>query len=219
MPGLNSSRAGNVRPTIRRSGNPGSIGPLPPAGPNWLAKRLDHVPADLLDDAEILTLRAWFARQRQDVAIERKTLEQLISLEPGRTLALTRLAEILGQAGETASAAALRRQKDELDAALDRYGRLYREDRFAEHLPELASLAELLGRKFEANGFWELAAVRDPANLDAKRALARLGTLRPLRSATSGTQMKLLTAELGPVPAGGTFGKRGGDERTRDSPI
>ena len=53
--------------------------------PEPAREALDHVPADLLDEAEILSLRAWFARQRQDVAIERETLEQLVSLEPGRT--------------------------------------------------------------------------------------------------------------------------------------
>jgi tetratricopeptide (TPR) repeat protein len=167
--------------------------------PELAREALDHVPVDLVDDAEILSLRAWFARQRPNVAIERETLEQLVSLEPGRTLALTRLAEILLEAGETNAATALRQQKDEVDAALDRYLRLYRENQFADHLPELAMLAERLGRKFEARGFWELAAVREPANPDAKRALARLGNLRSRRSATSGTRARLLSAELGPV--------------------
>ena len=64
------------------------------AGRPVLAREaLDHVPAALLDDAEILSLKAWFARMRQDVAIERGTLEQLIALEPGRAQELTRLAE------------------------------------------------------------------------------------------------------------------------------
>src|SRR5262249_4353479 len=56
---------------------------------------LDHVPARQLDPARILELRAWLARQRGDASAERRSLEQLIEHEPGRTAGLTRLAELL----------------------------------------------------------------------------------------------------------------------------
>ena len=40
---------------------------------------LEHVPARLLDPADLLELRAWFARQRRETAVERRLLEQLIA--------------------------------------------------------------------------------------------------------------------------------------------
>ena len=132
---------------------------------------LGHVPASKIDDRRLWELRAWFVRQRSDDLAERRALEQLAQ-GPGRTGALGRLAELVRRAGETEAAAALRQRKDELDAAFDRYSRLYRDDRLVDHLPELASLAERLGRVFEARSFWEVVAAKDPTNPDATPALA-----------------------------------------------
>jgi thioredoxin-like negative regulator of GroEL len=156
------------------------------------AAALDHIPADLLEEDEILSLRAWFARQGRDIPGERAALEQLVALAPSGTGALTRLAEIDLQAGAALKAATMRRRKDELDAALDRYSRLYRADRLVDHLPELASLAERLGRQFEAAGFWELLALREPANAGAARALQRLRAARAPRPAQSGSLAQVL---------------------------
>ncbi len=57
------------------------------------------------------------------------------------------------------------RRKADLDAAQDRYLQLYKQDRYPDNLPELAALAERLGRTFEARGFWELARERRPRTL------------------------------------------------------
>ncbi len=57
---------------------------------------------------------------------------------------------------------------------LDRYFRLSKEDRYSDHLPELATMAERLGRTFEARGFWELVRNREPSNAASRSALARL---------------------------------------------
>ena len=160
----------------------------------------DHVPARLLDAVEILELRAWFARQRQDTPAERRALEELIAVEPGRITTLTRLAELLQQSGD-ATAAAYRRRKAELDAALDRYNRLYKENRYAEHLPELASLAERLGRTFEARAFRELIAARGPSDPGAHAARIRPGRAGAAGSPPAGSLGRLLAAELGPIPA------------------
>ena len=129
---------------------------------------LAFVPARLLDSTRLLELRAWFARRRQDVPTEKKLLEELLTKEPGRTATLMRLAELLQLVRRPATAGELRRRKAELDAALDRYLRLYRDDRYADHLPELAVLAERLGRPFEARGFWELVRDREPSNAAAQ---------------------------------------------------
>ena len=120
---------------------------------------LDHLPARLLDEPRILESGEWFARHRGDDAEEIRTLERLLTVAPGRTAALTRLAEL--RRGALGSIVALRRQESEMDSALDRYNRLYKEGRLVEHLLELANLAERLGRRFEARAFRELIDRRD----------------------------------------------------------
>ncbi|MGP0068510.1 MAG: FG-GAP-like repeat-containing protein [Isosphaeraceae bacterium] len=162
---------------------------------------LDHVPGRLLDEAEILDLRAWFARHRDDTPAERHALEQLLAMEPGRSPALSRLAELLQQAGETEAASSLRRRKTELNLAMDRYFPLYKDERLADHLPEMASLAERLGRRFEARAFWELVAARNPSDADAKSALARLDSPAGRRSETPGSLAQVLAADLRPLPS------------------
>jgi len=166
--------------------------------PERAREALDHVPAGLLDRAQILDLTAWFARQRSDAAAERRALEQEIACDPGRPATLTRLAELLQQSGELQASEALRGRKGELDVALDRYRQLHKEQRLGDHLPELASLAERLGKKFEARAFWELVAVREPANPDVKAALGRLGRADTAHPAYSGSLAQVLRSELGP---------------------
>ena len=143
-------------------------------------------------------LRAWFARARHDKVDERRFLEQLIAIDPGQPSALTRLAELAQDAGEVREAKRLRQQKAELDLAFDRFNRLYREDKYVEHLDELAKLAEQLGRRFEARSFWELVQLQTPSNTAAAQALARLGSIAQAPARSSGTLADLLAAELGP---------------------
>jgi enediyne biosynthesis protein E4 len=177
-----------------------------PAGRFDLARAaIARMPADQLHDARRLELRAWFARRRRDVPAERAALEALLALEPGRTTTIARLAELLQGAADPKGAAALMRRKTELDAALDRYFQLYKEDRYASHLPELAALADRLGRTFEARGFWELTRDRAPDDPSARSALARLG-----RSTTASPPDRVRLAEMpeaegssaSPTPAG-----------------
>ncbi len=158
---------------------------------------MGHVPADELDPAGILDLRGWLARQRRDAASERRALEELTTIEPGRTAAIGRLAELLQQAGETEKSASLRRRKSELDAARDRYLRLYKDERFNESLPEMARLAEQQGRHFEARAFWEIVKAKEPANPEAKPALARLRDTGPRSSTDTRSVADVLAAEPG----------------------
>jgi predicted Zn-dependent protease len=167
--------------------------------PESASDALPHVPASLMDPGRILELRAWFARNRRDDTAERLALEALIRQDPGRTEALDRLAELRQQAGEAKAAAELRRRKAEVDAALDRYNRLYREDRFEDHLPELADLAERQGHRFEARGFWELVRLREPTNPAASAALTRLGDPRRPEPAVSGSLADALGGVAAPV--------------------
>ena len=55
-----------------------------------------------------------------------------------------------------------------------RYVDLYNANHFADDAPELARLAETLGRRFEAIGFLTWMTQREPDNLAARTALARL---------------------------------------------
>jgi tetratricopeptide (TPR) repeat protein len=137
---------------------------------------IEHLPAQALGPADVLDLRAWLARKRGDLSAERQALDELIQTDPGRSASYVRLAELLQHAGDRAGAASLRQQKADLDAARDRYNRLYREDRYASHVEELARLAEQLGRWFEAHGFWEIIQAREPGNAQAAVAVARLST-------------------------------------------
>jgi tetratricopeptide (TPR) repeat protein len=171
---------------------------------------LDHVPAALVDHSKVLGLRAWLARERRDPVAERRALEQLIAIDPGKATAVTRLAELLQQAGETEAAAALRRRKGELDVARDRYLRLYKDERFYEHLPDMARLAEQQGRHFEARAFWEIIKAKEPSNPEASSALARLPSTSAPNSQDSRTLAQVLAAELGvasAAPPGASAGK------------
>ena len=95
-----------------------------------------------------------------DAPTERRALEELVALEPGRSAAVARLAELLQQAGEPAAAARSGAARPSSMRRSNATSRSTRKTDFAEHLPELASLAERLGRRFEARAFWELVAVR-----------------------------------------------------------
>ena len=164
-------------------------------------RALEHVPARTLDGPRILSLRAWFARARQDMPGERRWLKELIAVDPGRTSALTRLAELSLKSGDTREAEQLRREKTALDAAVDRFGRLYREDRYGDHLEELARLAERLGRWFEARAFWELVRITSPSNAEAVQALAQVGRRRiEAPASASGTLQDLLALEPETTP-------------------
>src|SRR5271157_1019492 len=95
------------------------------------------------------------------------------AIEPGRSAAISRLTELLHESGATREAARLRRRKSQIDADRDRYNRLYKEDRYLDHLVELAAVVERLGRWFEARAFWELISVGNP---EKHRSHGRAGT-------------------------------------------
>ncbi|HEV3341637.1 MAG TPA: CRTAC1 family protein, partial [Pirellulales bacterium] len=67
-----------------------------------------------------------------------------------------------------------RNQKAELDAAKDRYRLLLDESITPAQFAELAGLAESLGRRFEAQGWWTLRAHAAPSDSSAAQAVSRL---------------------------------------------
>jgi enediyne biosynthesis protein E4 len=140
---------------------------------------LSHLPADRFTNTEVLDLRAWFAAHRGLDGAERLALEQLIGQIPGHTQALERLAALTSQLGPAGRATELRRRKAEADRAKERYYRILESSGRIDRFAELAGLAEVLGRGFEARGWWLLAARQRPSDPVSAAAVARLGPPRP----------------------------------------
>ena len=141
-----------------------------------------------------------------DLRAERRALEQLVAIAPGRFGALDRLAGLAKQAGDEAEAARLRGRKAELDRIVERYReRLFKPDPAAA-AEELAGHAESLGRLFEARAWWELAVSRGLVPRSrSEAALERLARAEADRRGAA-TLAEVL-AELGPAtdpPRGGT---------------
>jgi hypothetical protein len=169
---------------------------------------LGHLSIREYGAAQIRLLRPWFAARQGDVTAERRALEQAVALDSRDPASLTRLAELTYQGGDVEAAARLRRRKAEVDADRERYFRLYKQNRFSDRLVELAELAERLGRRFEARGFWDLVAREDPANRPARLALARLKPSDPQAGEPSASLAQVLASELAPSPARDLTGSR-----------
>jgi tetratricopeptide (TPR) repeat protein len=153
---------------------------------------LTDIPADRMSPARIQELEAWFAEKRGDLSTQERALERLLEVEPGNTAALERLAELAARAGRSDHAAELRAHKAALDRLLNRYRNLYKDGQFAADAPEMADLAQRLGRTFEARAFLTLAARRAPGDRTIAAALARLATVEAARSAPGQTLADLL---------------------------
>ena len=171
---------------------PGSTGRGPPGESTRPSEALAHLPADRLDPAEVLELRAWFAGRRGDREAERLALERLVERAPGDARALERLATLAVEAGQADRAGALRRRKAEVDRAKDRYRKLLAIDAKTVNLPSSPGWPKTLGRWFEARGWWTLAArLRRPMNRRPAPPWTRLARRagprapRPLASPTS----------------------------------
>ena len=139
---------------------------------------LAHLNEDQVSPEFLLRLRAWFAAHGDDPAAERAAVERLLEHSPGDTPALERLAVLEIRAGRADRAAVLRVRKAELDRARRDYVHRLRHD-FQAEAAELARLAEVLGRRFEARAFWTLLLTTQPDHGEARAAIARLGTSDP----------------------------------------
>jgi thioredoxin-like negative regulator of GroEL len=159
---------------------------------------LAHIPAEPSPPGRVEALRAWLAARRGDAAAEQRALERLVQDQPGDCAAWERLAVLAAQAGRVEHAAQLRRRKAAMDRAKDRYRYLYNRNRFVDDAPELARLAEELGRRFEAVGFLTWIARREPGNPAVRDALARLQGAEDRPGTTGQTLAQLLAAEFVP---------------------
>ena len=160
---------------------------------------LGRLPDDALPPEDLRAIRAWFAARAGDLRAERRALERLVAIAPGRLGALDRLAGLAKQAGDEAEAARLRGRKAELDRIVERYReRLFKPDPAAA-AEELAGHAESLGRLFEARAWWELAASRGLVPRSRREAaLERLARAEADRRGAA-TRAEVL-ADLGPAP-------------------
>lgn len=140
-------------------------------------RALARIPSTRFSAAERHEISAWIASREGRPDDQRKALELLVQREPGATAALEQLAVLASESGRLAESAAYRARKAKADDANERYmrlledgGPLSRPGRFA----ELGQLAEALGRRFEAKGWWTLAVVDDRGSASAAESLARL---------------------------------------------
>jgi tetratricopeptide (TPR) repeat protein len=159
-------------------------------------RALAHLPAERFSPSRVEVLCAWLALHRHDVQTEQRALEQVIDDDPGYRPAWARLAVLAAQAGRAEQAGELRRHKAAIDVATQRYVDLYNMNRFADDAPELARLAETLGRRFEAIGFFTWITQRDRGDHASQAALARLQAEETRQVASGQTLAQLLAAEL-----------------------
>jgi enediyne biosynthesis protein E4 len=159
-------------------------------------RALAHLPVERFSHSGVEALRAWLASRRHDTETEQRALEQLVQNEPGQCAALERLAVMATQAGRVEQTNELRRRKSTMGQVRQRYVDLYNQNRFADDAPELARLAETLGRRFEAIGFLTWITQLDPDDHDALTALNRLQGEEAGPGARGQTLGHLLAADL-----------------------
>jgi tetratricopeptide (TPR) repeat protein len=154
-------------------------------------RAMAFVPAADLTEQERLNLRAWLASRIGKKKAEREALARLVTLTHD-SAAVERLAVLTWDAGDRQQANALRHRKAKLDEAKNRYRLLLEEPVGPKLFAELGDLAESLGRRFEALGWWSLQARHAPTDRTAARAVSRLAD-QP-KPATPGNEATL--AEL-----------------------
>jgi enediyne biosynthesis protein E4 len=154
---------------------------------------LAHLPAEGWSPARIDRLKAWLAARRGDADAEHRALEALIAADPADLEARGRLAERAERAGDSARAAELRREQDEVRRLLARYEFLHDRTQPLRDAVEMAGTAERLGRTFEARVFLTLAIAEDPDRADLRRALERLDREAAVTTYRGKTVADLLT--------------------------
>ncbi len=96
-------------------------------------------------------------------------LERLIAVDPTDFVAFDRLVAIAEKRGKADRAGELRRKKTEIDRLLARYEKLDKRNQTIRDAREMASLAERLGRRFEAKVFLTIAIATDPNQQPSSR--------------------------------------------------
>lgn len=131
------------------------------------AEALTHLPFGPNSEAEVLRLRAWFARRGGDRTRERESLEQLHQIAPGRTEVLDRLAAIAAEEGRSNASVGYRAERSRLEHHRAAYVALLLGDDPLSHAPALAETAASLGRRFDADA-WQALTEGRPATVGAR---------------------------------------------------
>jgi tetratricopeptide (TPR) repeat protein len=168
-----------------------------------VVEAMRHLPAEGREPEAMRSLRAWLAARLGGARAEQAALEQWPEHAPGETRVLARRIALAAQAGRADQVAELRRRKAELDRTSDAY-RMALTDRVPSgRFDELGRLAESLGRRFEARGWWTLALRQQTHAEEARAAMARLDgaeqaleSLRPARRAPSSRTLADAMADL-----------------------
>ena len=147
-------------------------------------RALEHLPPAASRPQEVLALGVWFAAQAGDLEREHQRLEELLKIAPSHFPALERLAELELRAGRAERAARLRKRKAEMDLAKIRYEMLVTRPsaEAIRHVNEMARLAEVLGRTFEARALWTLVLESTPSHRRRVRRSSRLAQARSTRA-------------------------------------
>jgi tetratricopeptide (TPR) repeat protein len=152
-----------------------------------LARVAPHVPLERVSPSELLAIRARLARRRGDAESEQMLLSALLDDEPGDSVVVERLIDLVSRTGQRERVDELRRQKNQLDQANERYRKLISVPDPSPHFAELARAAESLGLKFESKAWWTLRARQVRDDPDAFAALKRLETPAPEQTSSDET--------------------------------
>ncbi len=126
------------------------------------AEPLARIVASSWNEDDIQALRARFAASRRDTKTERDALLKQLAGDLHDSRPINRLAELATLDGDRETAARLQARSLDFEKARDSYMTTLGLDDPAPKARELASLAERLGRRFEARAWWIFAALRSP---------------------------------------------------------
>ncbi len=159
------------------------------------SEALKHLPAGE-SPAQVYRISAWIASRRGNPMVEQGELERLIAVAPADLPALTRLIELAETDGRVALAAELLGKKAKILRLQALYDQLHDRQQPVRHAVEMARIAEGLGRTFEAQAFFTLAAIENP-----DRGIFRQDIQRLIRSglpgkSSEGTMSQAVASEL-----------------------
>jgi enediyne biosynthesis protein E4 len=157
---------------------------------------LGHLPAKESTPGQVQRLTAWLAAYRGDLDSERRALERVVASDPTDLAALDRLVTIAENEGKSDSADQLRRTKTQIAGLEARYEELDKRNQTIRDALEMASLAERLGRRFEAKVFLTIAIATDPKRPDLRDQLVRSSQDISTNHSPGSTLADLLAKEL-----------------------
>jgi enediyne biosynthesis protein E4 len=158
---------------------------------------LSHLPASESPPAGPDRLAAWLASRRGDSEREQRALERVVETDPCDFTALDRLTKLLTAKNQPERAQAMRDRRSEIERLKARYQELHDRHQPKRDASEMARLAGLLGRRFEARAYLTVAVAVDPSRADRRLELARLEERGQIKKHTGATLADILAPELG----------------------